>query len=360
VNELKAAGKLDMATELEKEVKKVAKNVPTTLVMKERKSPRKTHVQIRGDFLRLGTEVTPGYPTAAGETPKGPLTRLDLARWLVSAENPLTARVTVNRYWQQFFGRGLVETENDFGIQGTLPTHPELLDWLATEYVRLGWSTKKLHRLLVTSDTYKRSSVADEKLREVDPRNELYARQNRLRLEAEVIRDAALTASGLLSRKLGGPPVFPPQPAEVFSFTQSKRTWTVSAGEDRYRRGLYTHIWRQSQHPLLTTFDGADAQTTCTRRNRTTTPLQALHLANDAVFVELADALGKRMVKDGPRNDAGRVKFAFQVCFSRDPSAEETKRVSDYLASQTATVVDKRWAAVGRVLMNLDEFITRE
>jgi hypothetical protein len=369
---LKTAGKTDDAVKVEKEIKKVAGGVPTTLVMRERKEPRKTHVQIRGDFLRPGDEVTPGYPAAIAATPAGKLTRLDLARWLVSADNPLTARVAVNRYWQQFFGRGLVETENDFGMQGSLPTHPELLDWLATEFMaprfaatRGGpppqpWSVKHIHRVIVTSAAYKRSSAARPDLRSTDPRNLLLARQSRLRLEAEAVRDAALSASGLLTPRLGGPPVYPPQPREVFAFTQSSgRAWPESTGPDRYRRGLYTYIWRQSQHPLLTTFDGADAQTACTRRNRTNTPLQALHLANDPVFVELADGLGKRVVKDGPADDAGRVRFAFRLCVGRLPTSAEADRVTKYLASAGGPP-EKTWAAVGRVLLNLDEFITRE
>jgi hypothetical protein len=283
MNQFSQEGKPEEATKVEAEIKKLIRKVPTTLVLRERPTPRESYVMIRGDFLRKGEAVTPGFPevlSPAG-TKTGPqrrLTRLDLAQWLVSPENPLTARVVVNRYWQQFFGLGLVETENDFGMQGSLPTHPELLDWLAVEFRENGWSTKKLHRLIVTSATYKQASVARPDLRTKDPLNKLLARQSRLRLEAEIIRDAALSASGLLSRKIGGPGVYPPMPPEVFSFTQAKKPWPESKGEDRYRRGMYTFIWRQSQHHLLTTFDGADAQTACTRRNRSNTPLQALHL----------------------------------------------------------------------------------
>jgi hypothetical protein len=377
-NELKAAGKLEEGMKVEAEIRKVQGKVPTTLIMRERPTPRQTFVQIRGDFLRKGDEVSPGFPEAlsppvATGGRSGRLTRLDLAKWLVSPENPLTARVTVNREWQKFFGRGLVETENDFGMQGSLPTHPELLDWLAAEFVQptssppmaMGglaqpWSFKSLHKLIVTSATYRQSSVARKDLAAKDPRNLLLGRQTRLRLEAEVIRDAALCASGLLSPKVGGPGVFPPQPKEVFAFTQSQRNWVESKGPDRYRRGMYTYIWRQSQHPLLTTFDGADAQTPCTRRNRSNTPLQALHLANDPVFVELADGLGKRIETEGPADDVGKVAFAFRVCFARDSSPAEAERVLAYYESQKRADPKTAWAAVARVLMNLDEFITRE
>jgi mono/diheme cytochrome c family protein len=361
--EFRLVGKDAEVKKTEAEIKKVSGQIPTTLVMRERPTPRQTHVQIRGDFLRKGDPVTPGFPAvldAAKKQPEQRVTRLDLAKWLVSPDNPLTPRVVVNREWQKFFGRGLVETENDFGMQGSPPTHPELLDWLAAEFVRQKWSFKKLHKLIVTSATYRQTSALRKDLAEKDPRNLLLGRQPRLRLEAEVIRDAALSASGLLNPKVGGPGVFPPQPKEVFSFTQSQRTWKESTGADRFRRGMYTYIWRQSQHPLLTTFDAADAQTPCTRRNRTNTPLQALHLANDPVFVELADGLGKRVEKDGPSDDAGKVAFAFRVCFAREPSAEESRRVLAYYESQKKANPKTAWAAVARVLMNLDEFITRE
>jgi hypothetical protein len=335
--------------------------VTTTLVMRERAAPRQTFVQVRGDFLRKGDLVQPSYPAALGSTPTGQrLTRLDLARWLTSAENPLTARVTVNREWQKFFGRGLVDTENDFGLQGTFPTHPELLDWLAVEFREGGWSFKKFHKLIVTSATYKQSSAMRRDLTDKDPRNLLLGRQSRLRLEAEIIRDVSLSASATLNPKLGGPGVYPPQPKEVFAFTQSNHPWPESTGADRYRRGMYTYIWRQSQHPLLTTFDASDAQTACTKRNRSNTPLQALHLANDPVFVEFATALGKRIESEGPSDDAGKIAFAFRVCFSREPTSAEAARVLAYYDAKRKADPKTAWAAVARVLMNLDEFITRE
>jgi len=344
------------------QIKRLQGKVPTTLVMRERPKSRETFVQIRGDFLRKGDVVQAAYPTAISATVKSPgkLTRLDLANWLTSAENPLTARVTVNREWQKFFGRGIVETENDFGLQGNFPTHPELLDWLAVEFRERGWSFKTLHKFIVTSATYRQSSAARRDLAEKDPRNLLLGRQTRLRLEAEIIRDASLCASGQFSPKVGGPGVFPPQPKEVFLFTQSNHAWVESKGPDRYRRGMYTYIWRQSQHHLLTTFDAADAQTACTKRNRSNTPLQALHMANDPVFAELADFLGKRIEKEGPTDDAGRIAFAYRVCFSRNPTSSEAERVLAYLDAKRKADPKTAWTAVARVLMNLDEFITRE
>ncbi len=346
-------------------IKKVQGKVPTTLVMRERPTPRVTHVQIRGDFLRKGDEVQPAFPVSL-RNPEQPqsatkrLTRLDLANWLTSPENPLTARVTVNREWQKFFGRGLVGTENDFGYQGEFPTHPELLDWLAVEFRERGWSFKQLHKLIVTSSTYRQSSAMRDDVTAKDPRNLLLARQTRLRLEAEIIRDAALSASGTLTPTVGGPGVYPPQPKEVFAFTQSNHAWPESKGPDRFRRGMYTYIWRQSQHHLLTTFDAADAQTACTKRNRSNTPLQALHMANDPVFVELADFLGKRIEKEGPPDDASKIAFAFKLCFAREPSPLEAARVKQYLDAERTNNPKAAWPAVARVLMNLDEFITRE
>ena len=366
---VKTTGK-DLSPEVQKLQKEIRDlevgKIKSTLIVRD--YPRPTSIHLRGDFLQKGEAVTPGTPAvlpplkAAGAAP----TRLDLAKWLVSPENPLTPRVVVNRMWQHYFGRGLVETENDFGMQGRAPTHPELLDWLAVEFVRSGWSLKKMHKLIVMSATYRQVSAFDNPKSEIrnpksiDPDNVLLWRQNRLRVEAEIIRDAALTASGLLSRKIGGPGVYPPQPREVFTFTQASKPWPESQGEDRYRRGMYTYIWRQSQHPLLTTFDAADAQVACTRRNRSNTPLQALHLANDPVFVEIADALGKRILKEGPADDAGRIDFAFQVCFARKPSTTERERLLAYRNGLNGSAPEKAWMMVSRVLLNLDEFITRE
>lgn len=317
----------------------------TTLVMKELPKPRKTTVFIKGDFTRPDEEVTPGTPKVlhAFDAPKDRLpNRLDLAKWIVSPQNPLTARVIVNRVWQQYFGRGIVETENDFGAQGTLPSHPELLDWLATEFMAKKWSLKDLHRLIVTSHTYRQSSANRPDLIAKDPQNYLLARQTRLRLDAEVVRDVCLSASGLLSPKIGGPPVYPPIPDGVMGQGQVKRVWATSKGADKYRRGLYTFVYRASPPPSLTVFDAPEGFSTCTRRIRSNTPLQALTLLNDNGFFEFATALDKIIQKDG-------LEAAFKRCTSRTPKPDELAVLKK---------LDTLNAA--RVLLNLDETVTRE
>jgi len=315
--------------------------------------------------------------------------RLDLAHWIVETNNPLTARVIVNRIWQQYFGRGLVETENDFGTQGSLPTHPELLDWLACELMRptgasalssargerrgedetrlspnaaSPWSLKHLHRLIVTSAAYRQSSKARPDLATTDPINKLLARQNRLRLDAEIVRDVCLTASGLMNGKIGGPSVFPPQPDGVMNLGQSRRDWKPSTGDDRYRRGLYTYFWRATPHPALAVFDAPDAFSTCTRRLRSNTPLQALTLLNDQQFYELAQALAVRVQRECPSSDAERLNYAFRLCTARGPQRTETKRLRDLLAAEVVSgaKAEDAWTTVARVLLNLDETITRE
>ena len=369
--ELRRAEKKQELANIEAEMKKLRGQLPSTLIVREMKTPRPTHVQIRGEFLRLGDRVVPGFPASllSEQSAATPQNRLDLARWLVSPDNPLTARVTVNREWQKFFGVGLVETENDFGMQGSLPTHPELLDWLAVEFRESGWSFKKLHKQIVMSATYRQSSsmrnaetaAKGAKPQSIDPTNKLLWRQNRLRVEAEIIRDAALSASGLLTPTIGGPGVYPPLPAEVFAFTQNKKPWPEEKGPNRYRRGMYTYIWRQSQHHLLTTFDAPDAQTSCTRRNRSNTPLQALHLANDPAFLEFYEGLGKRLEKEGAMmDDAGKVDLAYKLCFCRQPTDSERERVLAFLEQQRKQDPKTAWTQVARVLMNLDEFVTRE
>jgi len=294
--------------------------------------------------------------------------RLDLARWTVDPANPLTARVFVNRVWQQYFGRGIVETDNDLGTQGTPPSHPELLDWLATEVVARGWSQKALHRLIVTSATYRQSSRHRADLEGSDPLNRLLARQTRLRLDAEIVRDATLAASGLLVPRLGGPPVFPPQPDGVMTLGQVKREWRPSTGEDRYRRGIYTHFWRATPHPALAVFDAADGFSSCTRRLRSNTPLQALTLLNDQQFFEFAGAFADRVRREVPAADLkARIDFAFRCAVARAPSAFELERVSELHRRQFAAgngTDEERdraaWLTLARVLLNLDESITRE
>jgi mono/diheme cytochrome c family protein len=363
------------------DLKKQEPVIPTTLVVQERKSARPTFIHLGGDFTRKGAAVAPGVPAVLPPLSAEKPNRLDLARWLVDPRNPLTSRVAVNRVWQVYFGVGLVETENDFGTQGTQPTHSELLDWLASEFMARKWSLKALHRTIVMSATYRQSSKARPDLAAKDARNRLLARQNRLRLDAELVRDAALGASGLLSRKIGGPSVFPPQPTGVYSFTQVPREWKPSVGEDRYRRGMYTFFWRSAPHPGLTVFDAPDAGSTCTRRNRSNTPLQALTLLNDQAFVEFAQALAGRVLKEA-KGDDDRLDRAFRLCLARPPSERERAALTRLLARQRdafgqAAAEAKAlltteppkgvtpaefaaWTTAARVLLNLDEFITRE
>ena len=363
--------------------------IASTMAMRERSQPRETYVHRRGNFLDHGQRVVGGVPAVLPQLAPGdePADRLDLARWLVDAENPLTPRVVVNRWWQKLFGSGLVETEDDFGLMGTPPTHPELLDWLAVELVRREWSAKSTLRLIVTSATYRQSSHARPDLETIDPQNKLLARQSRLRVEAEIVRDAALAASGLLTRTIGGPSVYPPQPDGVFDFTQDPKPWRTEKGADRYRRGMYTFFWRSSPYPAQAVFDAPGGNVTCTRRLRSNTPLQALTLANDEVFVEAAQQFAQRVLSEAPAaDDAARVRYAFRLSLGREPSAAELERLQRFVSQQrdvlasaatnasqdngasggevsTNTETDTEhaaWTALCRVLLNLDEFITRE
>lgn len=360
--------------------------LPTAMVLQERKTPRETRIHIQGDFTRPGQRVEPGVPAVLNPLPDSPRVRdgkpnrLDFAAWLVAADNPLTARVMVNRLWQHYFGKGLVETESDFGLQGTPPTHPELLDWLAVEFRESGWRLKHMHRLIVTSATYRQASQTRADLTEKDPNNRLLARQNRLRLEAEIIRDCALAVSGKLERRIGGPSVYPPQPAGVYSFTQVPRDWPTSTGPDRFRRGMYTWFWRSAPYPALVVFDAPDANTSCTRRVRSNTPLQSLTLLNDPAYFELAQAFGERVCREAPANDADRIRYAFRLALCRTPSDSEAKRMLDFVRKQRealrgqeddvrrlASNTDREnlldqavFTLLARALLNLDEFITRE
>lgn len=385
-------------------------NAVMAMIMRDINVPRESYIFTRGDFTRPDKAVgllQPGVLSAVGpalpETAK-PRTRLDLARWLVDPANPLTPRVTMNRIWMRYFGRGIVETEEDFGTQGSLPTHPELLDWLAATFrdgtadcgLRIAdskmpcssakpWSLKAMHRLIVTSATYRQSSEFNPQSE--DPRNLLLSRQERFRVEAEIVRDAALSASGLLNPKIGGPSVRPPQPEGVYAFTQNKKNWVAASGADRFRRALYTQFYRSAPYPLFTTFDSPDFQQVCTRRFRSNTPLQSLTLANDPAFLEIAQGLAARLVREVPGEftamlDA-RLRHAFALCFSRSPSATELTALRSYverqeqgfakepasaksLASQELTKAGLTEAqaaaltAAARVLFNTDNFITRE
>jgi hypothetical protein len=355
------------------EVRATIPYVTRAQTMEESTTTRPTYVHVRGNFRTPGKEVQPGTPAVLPPLPDGPEpARMRLARWLVSESNPLPARVTVNRIWQEFFGRGLVTTPEDFGTRGIRPSHPELLDWLATELITNGWDIKALQRKIVLSATYRQSSTARLDLAERDPDNALLARQKRLRLSAELVRDAALAASGLLTARIGGPSVRPPQPDSV-SEEGYDNHWKVSEGSDRYRRGLYTFIQRTTPFAQLTTFDAPSPSQTCARRERSNTPLQALTLLNDENFFEAARALAQRLEREVPGKDsAQRVHRGFLVCVGRFPELVECQTLLVYLERQTRILatddgVDEQlspentaWIGLASVLLNLDEFITRE
>jgi hypothetical protein len=350
----------------------------------ERSVPRETHILIRGDYKQPGIAVQPGTLSVLPPLPPGaPLNRLTLARWLVSKDNPLTARVTVNRMWQEFFGQGLVETSGDFGTRGDRPSHPELLDWLATEFRDHNWDVKRMHKLIVMSATYRQSSKVRKELEARDPNNKLLARQSRLRLPAELIRDEALAASGLLDTEIGGPSVRPPLPPGVVNLGYGDFVkWKESDGPQRYRRGLYIFFQRSVPYPQLMNFNAPDSLLACTRRERTTTPLQALNLLNDSVFVEAAQGLAARVLRENRGGLNDRIEYAYELCLARKPSPREEDRLTKYYDQQkgilthepdsyarlfpTTTLegVDPReaatWVGVSSVLLNLDEFITRE
>ena len=355
-------------------------------VVVENPQPRKTHLHVRGQWDRQGIEVTPRTPAVLPrpET-NGKLTRLDLAKWLLSPENPLTARVTVNRIWQEYFGRGLVGTSENFGTQGEEPSHPQLLDWLAGEFIDNGWSFKKLHKLIVMSATYRQASDTRPELLKRDPSNTLLARQSRLRLPAELIRDSALGVSGLLYGAVGGPSVQLPLPEGVrdLLFQAGKFVDFADAeGKNLYRRGLYIHFQRSVPYPFLQNFDAPEASTAACRRERSNTPLQSLNLLNDPVFFEAAQGLAMRILQEAPGRDfADRLAYAYQLCLSRKPKTWEQESMSGYYTQQgqmldndAAAVaslfpavlegVDRQelaaWVGVSRILLNLDEFITRE
>jgi hypothetical protein len=347
---------------------------------------RQTHVMIRGDFLRKGVEVSPGTPAVLnvnGGSPRA-TNRLDLANWIVDPTNPLTRRVVVNWVWHKYFGRGIVSTLEDFGTQGDRPSHPELLDWLASEFLDRSWSMKSFHRLIVTSATYRQSSKYRPELKDRDPLNALLARQNRLRLEAEVVRDAALRASGLLNPAVGGPSIRPPQPSGVSELTYAgSAKWVESTGQDRYRRGLYIWFQRTSPYPTLMTFDAPDSNVCIVRRERSNTPLQALTLLNDVVFVEAAQALAKRAQDELPEDPPHlKLNRMMEYAFGRKPTTAERDRLLKHFTQlrdlaqanpqEAARLPGQHkplkgspdeaaaWLGLARTLLNLDEFVTRE
>lgn len=368
-----------------KEIEKLQAEMPrfsTTLVMQERPAgyERPTFRHHRGEFLQPKEEVSADVPSFLPALPENaPKNRLSFAKWLVSDANPLTSRVVMNRHWEAFFGRGIVRTMEDFGFQGDLPSHQELLDWLAVEFAKQGWSQKKMHKLIVMSATYQQSSTVTPELRERDPLNVLLTRGPRLRLEAEMVRDSALVASGLFADKIGGPSVYPPQPPKVTSEgAYGALDWKTSEGADRYRRGLYTFAKRTTPYAMTATFDGPSGEACLARRERSNTPLQALTLLNDTVFMEVARALGK-MATNAEGDESRRVELLVRRCLTRPPTNDERAKLIRFYKDQmarfasgelkAAEIMDAgegdrlneqaSWTAVARVLLNLDESITK-
>lgn len=354
---------------------------PTTLVMTERPAneTRATHLHYRGEFLQPQETVEPGVPAILPPVDaSAPKTRLSFARWLVSESNPLTARVLMNRHWGTIFGKALVKTQEDFGYRGETPTHPELLDWLAVEFMRRGWSLKQMHRLMVTSATYRQASEVSPELLAKDPSNRWLARGSRFRIDAELVRDSVLSICGLLSSKVGGPSVFPPQPAGVTSEGAfGGLTWNVSPGEDRYRRGMYTFSKRTAPYAMFTAFDSPSGEACVARREVSNTPLQALTLMNDTVFWEASQALGKKFA-DQAGTVEERIDQLWRRCLVRPGTPEELALLADFLQAQqarlaageldaaaiagdAATNVAERaaWTVLARAILNLDETITR-
>jgi hypothetical protein len=390
--------------ETNKAVKDALKDWPypaTTLTVTPRAVPRETRVFKRGDWKRLGDAVTPDTPSFLHPFPaNAPRNRLGLGQWLAAKNNPLTARVIVNRIWQQYFGQGLVVSPEDFGTRCELPSHPALLDWLAVEFRdgetarqrdgETAWRLKRIHKLIVMSATYRQSSLINPQSairnpQSEDPTNRYLARAPRLRVEAEAIRDIALSASGLLSLKVGGPSVFPPlaEGAMAVSF-RSRFVWETSPGEDRYRRGLYTFWKRTVPYPSMSVFDAPNGDVSCTRRIRSNSPLQALTTLNDAAFMEAAQALALRVWKEGGADDSAKVRYGFRLCTSRWPDAQEETRLLQLLQKERERFVGNTaaavyvsspdlnnlpanidlhqlaaWTLVARVMLNLDETITK-
>lgn len=375
--------KLDVATKALAKLKADYPQLTQAMTIAEHPAPQPSYLRVRGDYKTKGIEVAATTPAIFPAPPKtGRLTRLDLAEWLVSNENPLTARVAVNRIWQELFGAGLVKTTDDFGTRADAPEHPELLTWLADRFRRQGWSRKQLIREIVTSSTYRQASLSRRDLQEIDPDNQLLARQLRLRLTAEQIRDGALAASGLLSKKIGGPSIRPPMPPGVMEASYASRGWTDawkdSEGEDRYRRGLYIQFLRTSPYPQLMTFDAPKATVTQCKRDRSNTPLQALNLLNDPVFVEAAQSLAVEAVS---QPEAARLEWAYRRALGRAPSERESARMGAYYREQQRLLADDAkavsalapyvppgatqletatWTGLASVILNLEEFITRE
>jgi hypothetical protein len=359
---------------------------PTVMVMAENPTPTETHLLIRGAYDKPGDKVERGVPAVLPPLPAGaPNNRLGLAQWLIDPGNPLPARVTVNRFWQMYFGTGIVKTTEDFGVQGEWPSHPELLDWLATEFIRIGWDVKAMQKLIVTSAAYRQSSRTTPELMQRDPENRLLARGPRFRLPAEMIRDQALFAAGLLKEKIGGPSVKPYQPAGLWKeLTMGGLDYEQDHGDDLYRRSLYIYWKRTVAPPMMANFDAASRESCVVRETRTNTPLQALNLMNDVALVEAARGLGQRMIKEGGSDAASRLRYGFELATGRTPSQREEQILRDNLQyhldyfsgksreiealltqgeSKRDTSLDPRelaaYASVGSLLLNLDETVTK-
>jgi mono/diheme cytochrome c family protein len=361
------------------------------LVLSERPRARETHQLVRGDFLNPGKSVTAGVPSFLNSLPaNAPVNRLTFANWLVARDSPTTARALVNRLWQAYFGIGLVETTEDLGTQCSPPSHPELLDWLAVEFMDHGWDIKAMQRLIVTSATYRQASAVTAELEERDPYNKLLARGPRFRVDAEIVRDIALSASGLLNPKIGGPSVYPPAPAFLFvpPASYGPKVWNEAKGDDRYRRGLYTFRFRSVPYPALQVFDSQNGDSSCVRRARSDTPLQALTTLNEPLFLESARALALKTLQEGGASDAKRLTYAVRRVLARNPSPAESRELIGLLTKEEQRFGDGKhdpwqlaandpahpprlppsvtpaeaaaWTAVARVLLNLDEAITKE
>jgi hypothetical protein len=374
----------DRIAALEKDLK--ALEIPSALVMRERVTYERpsAYVRRRGAFTDKRERVFAAVPEVLQPLGDDQMpNRLGLARWLVQPENPLTARVAVNRAWEQFFGRGLVETSEDFGTRGTPPSHPELLDWLATELVHQGWHMKALHRTIVMSATYRQTSATPAALEERDPYNRLLARGPRFRMEAEMVRDTVLSSSGLLSLRMGGPSVFPPQPDGIWDIPYSDEQWKTSEGEDRYRRGLYVFIRRSAPYPSFLTFDATSRERCTVRRVRTNTPLQALTTLNDDAYFEAARALAARTLRENTgHEESARAAYAFRLTLTREPQPKELDAMMASYAKQLARFQQDRqaaarvvaaasvegvdvseqaaWTLVANSLLNLDEVFTKQ
>ena len=367
----------------------------TQLALLERENRRPTHLLDRGNFLAPTEKVSPGVPAFLhAMEPHSAPNRLDFAHWLADRRSPTTARSIVNRIWQAYFGVGLVATAEDLGTQGDPPSHPELLDWLAVELMEHNWSLKHIHTLIANSATYRQSSAVTPELLARDPDNRLLARGPRYRVDAEVVRDIALSASGLLNPKVGGPSVHPPAPEFLFKPPASygPKSWITDTGPDRYRRGLYTFRFRSVPYPAFQNFDAPIGEIACARRSRSNTPLQALTTLNEPLFLESARSLATKIVADGGASDAERITYAVRRCLSREPKVDEMPVLQEFIARQKqrfsregadpwmlladdenskkklsanlpggATPADlAAWTALARVVLNLDETITKE